>query len=166
MASISTLKYATREQGWVDKLQRIIKTSFESVGKGWFYLQEKKKETYEFGKLKKFLTLVNFMMQDTVLNLCKDSVNEFVEFILDYIPLETKIVNTATVKNSFAPKANVEEIEECGPYVKDTDLDGVKETKNWLNSEFKKKKDPQPLYVLDLILKPGNLIPNYSTNPA
>ena len=38
MASISTLKYATREQGWVDKLQRIIKTSFESVGKGWFYL--------------------------------------------------------------------------------------------------------------------------------
>ena len=38
MASISTLKYATREQGWVDKLQRIIKTSFGSVGKGWFYL--------------------------------------------------------------------------------------------------------------------------------
>ena len=82
------------------------------------------------------------MVQDTVLNLCKDSVNEFVEFILDYIPLETKIINTATVKNSFAPKANVEEIEECGPYVKDTDLDGVKETKSWLNSEFKKKKDP------------------------
>ena len=97
MAAISSLKYATREQGWVDKLQRIIKTSFESVGKGWFYLQEKKKETYEFGKLKKFLTLVNFMMQDTVLNLCKDSVNEFVAFILDYIPLETKIHNTATV---------------------------------------------------------------------
>ena len=48
------------------------------------------------------------MMQDTVLNLCKDPVNEFVEFILDYIPLETKIINTATVKNSFAPKANVE----------------------------------------------------------
>jgi hypothetical protein len=38
MASIGTLKYATREQGWVEKLQRIIKTSFESVGKGWFYL--------------------------------------------------------------------------------------------------------------------------------
>ena len=165
-STINSMKYATREQGWVDKLLKIIKTSFDSVGKGWFYLQEKKKETYEFGKLKKFLTLVNFMMQDTVLNLCKDSVSEFVSFILDYIPQETIIINTATVKNKFVVKDNADIMEECGPYARDTDLEGVKETKNWLNSEFKKKKDPQPLYVLDLILKPGNLIPNYSTNPS
>jgi hypothetical protein len=47
------------------------------------------------------LTLVNFMMQDTVLNLCKDSVKEFVDYILSYIPSETKIVNTAMVENTF-----------------------------------------------------------------
>ena len=28
---------------------------------------------------------------------------------------------------------------------------------------FVKDKDPEPLYVLDLILKQGNLIPTYST---
>jgi dynein heavy chain len=52
------------------------------VGKGWFNIHETSKETYEFGKLKKFLTLVNFMMQDTVLTMTKDSVREFVEFVL------------------------------------------------------------------------------------
>lgn len=80
------MKFATRESGWVSRLEKIIKTSFHDVGKGWFYIFEKSKETYEFGKLKKFLNLVNFMMQDTVLNLCKDSVNEFVHYMLSYIP--------------------------------------------------------------------------------
>ena len=30
---------------------------------------------------------------------------------------------------------------------------------------FDKNKDPEPLFVLDLILKPNNLIPTYSTQP-
>lgn len=30
---------------------------------------------------------------------------------------------------------------------------------------FDKNKDPEPLFVLDLILKPGQLIPTYSTQP-
>ena len=48
---------------------------------------ETSKETYEFGKLKKFLTLVNFMMQDTVLTLCKKSVQEFVSFMTAFCPI-------------------------------------------------------------------------------
>lgn len=30
---------------------------------------------------------------------------------------------------------------------------------------FSKDKDPEPLFVLDLILKPNMLIPNYSVEP-
>ena len=30
---------------------------------------------------------------------------------------------------------------------------------------FDKNKDPEPLFVLDLILKPNQLIPQYSTDP-
>jgi hypothetical protein len=30
---------------------------------------------------------------------------------------------------------------------------------------FDKNKDPEPLFELDLILKTGQLIPTYSTNP-
>ena len=35
----------------------------------------------------------------------------------------------------------------------------------WLHSLYDKNKDPEPLFVLDLILKPGSLIPSYSTKP-
>ena len=34
-----------------------------------------------------------------------------------------------------------------------------------LHKMFDKNKDPEPLFVLDLILKTGSLIPTYSTNP-
>lgn len=77
-SSIASLGHTTGEQGWVGKLVKIIKTSFDEVGKGWFNIHETSKETYEFGKLRKFLTLVNFMMQNTVLTMCKESVTEFV----------------------------------------------------------------------------------------
>jgi dynein heavy chain len=61
-ANISQLKHATREAGWVGRLIKIIQQQFASVGKGWFNIYETSKETYEFGKLKKFLLMVNFMM--------------------------------------------------------------------------------------------------------
>lgn len=166
-SSIGALKFATRESGWVLRLEKIIKSSFNDVGKGWFYIFEKSKETYEFGKLKKFLNLVNFMMQDTVLNLCKDSVHEFVDFMLAYIPESTKIVSTAVVHNTFAIKGEPEEPEEESPNLlpRADDIPEVVQTKAWLASMFKKDKNPEPLYVLDLILKNGQLIPTFSTLP-
>jgi len=146
--------------------------SFQDVGKGWFYIFEKSKETYEFGKLKKFLNLVNFMMQDTVLNLCKDSVSEFVAFMLNYIPDHTEIISTASVINTFPKREGESEEpeseEEESPHLlpKDDDLAEVAQTKKWLAEMFKKDKNPEPLYILDLILKPNSLIPIFSTSPA
>ena len=97
---------ATGQNGWCDKLTKIIKASFKDVGKGWFNLNvtEDEKESYEFGKLKKFLNLVNFMMQDTVLNLCKSSVYEFIVYMKDFIPEETLITSASAVENKFESK--------------------------------------------------------------
>jgi hypothetical protein len=50
-------------------------------------------------------------MQDTVLNLCKDSVREFVQFMLSYIPESTTISSTAIVYNTFI-KTKAEDPEE------------------------------------------------------
>ena len=167
-SSISQIKFATRESGWVLRLEKIIKSSFNDVGKGWFYIFEKSKETYEFGKLKKFLTLVNFMMQDTVLNLCKDSVKEFVNYLLNFIPDSTIIQSTSKVRNTYNNRKIIEDEEEDSPLPNQPnpdDLPGIVETKKWLSATFTKNKEPEPLYVLDLILK-GNLVPIYSTNPS
>jgi len=97
----------------VGRLEKIIKGSFTEVGKGWFNIHETSKETYEFGKLKKFLTLVNFMMQDTVLSLCKESVREFVQFMIKFMPIQSDVKSTSEVKNVF-PKRELteEELEE------------------------------------------------------
>jgi len=170
-SAIAQIGHNTGEQGWVGKLAKIIKVSFEDVGKGWFNIKEDSKETYEFGKLKKFLTLVNFMMQDTVLTMSKDSVREFVDFILCFCPKETRIVSTKEVYNTFNKKKLTPEdsdYEEC-PH---QDVDEGKRTELqhaevWLHSMFDKNKDPEPLFVLDLILKPNQAvpIPTYSTNP-
>lgn len=46
------------------------------------------------------------MMQDTVLSICKESVKDFVEYILQFIPTETTILSTADVKNLF-PKPEI-----------------------------------------------------------
>ena len=155
--SISMLASNCGENGWCGNLVKIIKTHFDDVGKGWFNIHEKSKATYEFGKLKKFLTLVNFMMQDTVLNICKDSVKEFVGFILDRCPTKTEIHKTNDVRNSFANKKYLEPGDsdyEDMPFedVPEKDLDDVQETMRWLHKEFDKNKDPEALFVVDLIV--------------
>lgn len=47
---------------WVNQLIQIIKDHFKDVGKGWFNMNETNRLTYEFGKLKRFLTVVRLMM--------------------------------------------------------------------------------------------------------
>lgn len=102
-----------------------------------------------------------------MLNLCRTSVKDFVEFILSYIPKSTAILNTAEVRNVFV-KEDIEEdgSEDTGPFLREDDSEEVRDTKQWIQSQFSHDKDPEPLYVLDLILKPGHLIPTYSTPSA
>jgi hypothetical protein len=41
----------------------------------------------------------------------------------------------------------------------------IQKVRKELDAMFAKDKDPEPLFVLDLILKPNQLIPNYSVEP-
>ena len=49
--------------------------------------------------------------------------------------------------------------------VPENERDELQQTMVWLHSMFDKNKDPEPLFVLDLILKSGHLIPTFSTKP-
>lgn len=109
------------------------------------------------------------MMQDAVLTMCKESVKEFVDFVLTFCPTDTRIVSTREVHNTFNKRmltAEDSDFEEK-PYqdVPASKRDDWQTTAVWLHQLFDKNKDPEPLFVLDLILKPGHLIPTYSTNP-
>ena len=164
----SQIKFATRDQ-WVNKtLCKIINDSFSSIGKGWFNINDTSKETYEFGKLKRFLTTVNFLMQDTVLTISKDSVYEFKDFILKFIPIATEIMSSNEVTNEF-PKLAIKEKEGEGEG-EDNIKEEVKEEDESEESQEEidletDQSDPNPLFVLDLVLKPGQELPQYSTDP-
>lgn len=86
---------------WVNELESIIKKQFEDVGKGWFNMKETSKITYDFGKLKRFLTVVRLMMQDTLLSLIKKCYFSYYHFISSFVPSEVVIESSNNVKNVF-----------------------------------------------------------------
>jgi dynein heavy chain len=66
---------------WTNNIQNIIEKSFSNVGKGWFNMNETSKETYEFGKLRKYLTVVKLIMQDTLYYLARKSLANYRDII-------------------------------------------------------------------------------------
>lgn len=85
-SSISQTSYYLRET-WVNKIKDIIKGNFNDLGEGWSNIAETSREIYEIGKLKRFLTEVRFIMQDTLLVLTRRSVERFKNAILSFLPL-------------------------------------------------------------------------------
>jgi hypothetical protein len=49
--------------GFPAQVRNHVKSSLRDVGKGWFNLKESNRELYDFSKLRRFLTMVNFLMQ-------------------------------------------------------------------------------------------------------
>jgi dynein heavy chain len=85
----------------VTKIRDIIKGHFQNSDHAWFNLNETSKEIYEMGKLKKFLTLVKFMMENTLLYMTQDSVENFVKIILEFVPESVDVKDSYTVENKF-----------------------------------------------------------------
>ena len=112
-------------------------------------------------------------MQDTILSLGKDSVRQFVSFMMQYIPKETHIYSTSSVKNVFEKiqsetlEGGPEEQEASSPAkeIPEIEMTTVQKVRKEMDTLFSLDKDPEPLFVLDLILKPNQLIPNYSVEP-
>ncbi|DBA03742.1 TPA: hypothetical protein N0F65_004159 [Lagenidium giganteum] len=71
----------TINEEWPNKVASIIKASLANVGKGWYYLQETRQDTYEFSKLRSLLRRVNFAMKDTLRYLTDHSLHAFRDFI-------------------------------------------------------------------------------------
>ena len=106
-SSTSQISYYLKET-WVNKIKDIIKTNFaedpsqtQMFGRPWYSLNENSKESYESGKLKKFLTQTKFVMEDTLLYMTEASVKRFVKAICEFVPISTEIVNSNVVNNQY-----------------------------------------------------------------
>ncbi|GLC56009.1 hypothetical protein PLESTB_001054700 [Pleodorina starrii] len=83
---------------WCVALRNAIRNSFKDVGKGWFNLGEASMETYEFSKLRKFLTLTRFVMEDTMRGLVEDSLAKFTTFVQGCCPRRVVVHSTCLVE--------------------------------------------------------------------
>jgi dynein heavy chain len=131
---------------WIEDLIKVIKTNFSMVGKGWFNMQETSKITYDFGKLKRFLTVVRLMMQDTVLSVVKRCFHEFRDYIAASIPKRVNVLNACEVTNHYL----------------------TEEEERTLNAERKHKLEKartfEPLFYVDLVKTKDDEF-GFSTNP-
>jgi dynein heavy chain len=82
-----------------------MKANFAGVGKGWFNMKETSKITYDFGKLKRFLTVVRLMMQDTVLSLVKRNYSRFAVFLRSFLPDRVVIADPSDIRNEYSSDA-------------------------------------------------------------
>ncbi|XP_078663939.1 dynein axonemal heavy chain 1-like [Branchiostoma floridae x Branchiostoma belcheri] len=68
---------------WISTLRAAIRTSLRDVGKGWFNMHETNWAVYQISKLKRFMDMVKFSMQDSLRYLVQDSLVAFVQMTLD-----------------------------------------------------------------------------------
>lgn len=96
---------------WTNELTRIINRHFDQIGIGWFNTKESKLETYKFSKLKRLLTMVKFIMEDTMRDIVIQSVNTYANILINnYLKFNENIksihiVNEAAVGNATQPSS-------------------------------------------------------------
>lgn len=90
---------------WITELIGFIRNRFQEIEKGWFNIKESKQNNYDYGKLKRFLTMVRLNMQDSVLHLCMKNYENYKNWIKSFVPLSIEIIETNKVNNIF-PKTD------------------------------------------------------------
>lgn len=86
---------------WIKTLKETLEKSLKNIGKGSFNLKVSSKEIYEYLKLKKLMTVVKLIMQDTLYCLLTRSITKYVEFFEKFIPEEVNIVSVNNVQQDF-----------------------------------------------------------------
>ena len=125
------------KKSWVPTIKNSVRTGFKDAGKGWFNMQESNMEVYKISKLKKFMTGLKFMMQDSLRFLVLNSLNDFLKMISS--------VTSQTILISGTNDVRV--------------IDGNSKIIGH-NLEQSTKK---PIFALDLVFRNGKVV--YNTDP-
>ena len=87
------------KDSWVTNIKLAIMQSLKNVGKGWFNLNETNHEIHDYSKLKRFLNMTRFRMEDTLRFLAEESTETFGDFMHKSLspPLAVKSTNDVAV---------------------------------------------------------------------
>ncbi len=71
------------KDSWINTLKNGIRACFLDSGKGWFNIKETDYTVYQISKLKKFMELVKYSMQDSLRFLVQDSLVNYTQMVVD-----------------------------------------------------------------------------------
>lgn len=118
--------------GWINQVFSIIQKEFGSVESGWFKLAEASKDSYECGKLKKFLTLTKHLMQNNLQSMIRVNFEQFFDLLIGLVPTKVKVGSTQNVQNEFT---NLE-LTASGKPIPKTPLFYIEITQSLTDAEF------------------------------
>lgn len=121
-------------------------------------MKETSKVTYDFGKLKRFLTVVRLMMQDTLLSLMKKCQQGYVDYIKSFIPREVKINSTSDIVNIY-DDGKVKQM-----YLFTIDLNRTQDETDFVYSTNPKNFIGTLLAIYEKSIEEGNKIPDIEPN--
>nr|VZI05919.1 unnamed protein product [Spirometra erinaceieuropaei] len=99
------------KEAWIENMRRHIRIALRDSGKGWFNIYETDYYVYTNSKLKRFLNMIKYCMQDALRYLVMDSIGGFVKMVEDACFTCIKLTNGYEWTNdlrtsSVLPKKN------------------------------------------------------------
>ena len=90
------------KRSWIDSLKNAISEPLASISEGhYMYLGTKDKNAYEKGKLKRYLTTVNYVMENTLRLMTERTIQAYAEFISIVTAFEVNIIDTKNVEQTY-----------------------------------------------------------------
>ncbi len=86
------------KDSWITSLKNSIKNGLKDINKGWYTLTKTRQDIYEMSKLKQFMTMLKFMMEDALRSLVESSLLSFTLFV------EAAAVGETVVERLFEEK--------------------------------------------------------------
>ncbi|CAM6094963.1 unnamed protein product [Calypogeia fissa] len=121
------------KESWLTLLRNIIRTSFKDAGKGWFNIKEESLEAYRASKMKRYLTMIKYVMEDALRYLVEETMEKYTIFIEKH----------------------------CGgPVVDIIDIDDVNCV--WPQQDFASMVKKPPLFALEVVTAEGGVF-EYNT---
>lgn len=71
---------------WVKYITDCVRNNLKDVKKGWFNIDESNLEVYNFSKLRKFFTRLNFSMEDIIRDLFNRNITDYVNTMVSFCP--------------------------------------------------------------------------------
>ena len=149
---------------WLKNLKETLLKSLTNVGKGSFNLNVCSKEIYEYLKLKKYMTVVKLLMQDTLNTLVSKSVTGYVDFIESFIPSQVIVEEVNNVVNIYPPSKEADKLDYTYDFI---NYDGNKdyERYNYDDSDFIiAPTDNWPLFQVNITKKEDKRV-EFTTKP-